>query len=270
MKFGTLQNVLRQPLETVFDTAADLGFDGVELDWLNAEDIRTGALSPERRAGIKSAADIAGVEISSVAAHFLNGGGLAQAEHEAAALQIIREGIQLCENLGAKVLLVPFFGSAEFEDADEPRLIANLKALAPDAEAFGVSLGIETARPGAKMRHVFEAVNSPKIGSYWDMANCWSVGYNGINDLRQLAGHIVQVHAKEWSGPRQTRIKGQYPGLNHVAFGDGDVPVPETLQTLRDIGYDGYIVLETGAFGTPEASAAAALAVLKGASPSEA
>jgi sugar phosphate isomerase/epimerase len=269
MKFGTLQSVLRAPLETVFDTAAQIGFDGVELDWHSPEEARTGSLSPNRRSGIKAAANIAGIEICSVAAHFLNGGGIAQAGHEAAAMEVLREGIQLCENLGARVLLVPFFGDAEFGDADEPRLIANLKALALDAEAFGVSLGVETTRPGARMRHILEAVGSPKIGSYWDMANCWSVGYNGVSDLRQLAGHVVQVHAKEWSGPRQPRIPGQYPGLNQVAFGEGDVPVEDTLKTLHDIGYDGYIVLETGCFGSPEASAAAALDLLKNASPSK-
>jgi len=40
MKYGTLQGVLAQPLEMVFETAARLGFAGVELDWNALDEAR--------------------------------------------------------------------------------------------------------------------------------------------------------------------------------------------------------------------------------------
>ena len=50
MKFGTLQSVLREPLPRVFGVAAELGFDGVELDWHDAAEARQGGtLGPEQR-----------------------------------------------------------------------------------------------------------------------------------------------------------------------------------------------------------------------------
>src|SRR5687767_14699458 len=112
MKFGTLQGVLGEPLETVFETAARLGFEGVELDWNAAEDAQgEGRFGPAQRGPLKSRAGQAGVEIPSVAAHFLNRGGLGSgdAASQQAGLEAVRAGIELCADLGARVLLVPFF-----------------------------------------------------------------------------------------------------------------------------------------------------------------
>src|SRR5260370_39155763 len=81
MKFGTVQGVLAQPLETVFETAARLGFDGVELDWNALEDARgEGRFGPAQRGAIKERAARAGGEIPSVAAAFLNRGGVGSPE----------------------------------------------------------------------------------------------------------------------------------------------------------------------------------------------
>ncbi|MDE0631444.1 MAG: hypothetical protein OXH73_08065, partial [Caldilineaceae bacterium] len=95
MKFGTLQNVIEQPLSTVFAVATELGFEGVELDWYDFSEAQQGGpLSPENRAIIRQAAANAGVEIPSVAAHFLNQGGLADAEKEEFGLDAVRTGIR--------------------------------------------------------------------------------------------------------------------------------------------------------------------------------
>src|SRR5260370_6189834 len=118
MKFGTVQGVLAQPLETVFETAARLGFDGVELDWNALEDARgEGRFGPAQRGAIRERAARAGVESPSVAAHFLNRGGLGSPEAgvQQMGLEAVRAGIALCADLGARVLLVPFFGPGELK-----------------------------------------------------------------------------------------------------------------------------------------------------------
>src|SRR3954452_10096713 len=112
MKFGTLQGVLGESLETVFATAARLGFDGVELDWgAPAEAQGEGKLGLGQRAALRERARQAGGEVASVAAHFLNGGGLGSedAAVQQSGLEAVRAGIELCGDLGARVLLVPFF-----------------------------------------------------------------------------------------------------------------------------------------------------------------
>ena len=133
MKFGTLVSVLGEPLTTVFDTAARLGFDGVELDWSAVEDARgDGCFGPAQRGVLKERAKRAGVEIPSVCAHFLNRGGLGSSDKavQQAGLEAVRAGIGLCADLGARVLLVPFFGSVELEEgAATWQLARHLKSL---------------------------------------------------------------------------------------------------------------------------------------------
>ena len=154
MKFGTLQNVIEEPLTSVFAVAADLGFDGVELDWNDLATARPGGpLGPENRRALRQAAEEAGVEIPSVAAHFLKQGGLADpsSEKQAFGLEAVRAGIALCADLGAGYLLVPFFGPATLANgAAVTRLVENLKRLAPEAAAAAITLAIEHTLPGIR------------------------------------------------------------------------------------------------------------------------
>lgn len=269
MKFGTLQGVLGQPLETVFETAARLGFDGVELDWSALEDAHgEGPLGPGRRAGHKQRAERAGVEIPSIAAHFLNRGGLGSPDAGAqqAGLEAVRAGIALCADLGARVLLVPFFGAGELKGGDDVNQVAgHLKTLAPEAEARGVRLGIESTLPARADAALVDAVGSPAVGSYWDMGNAMWLGYDDVEEIETLGSRIAAVHAKEFAGPPRTS-PDSYHGLNAKPLGEGGVPLAAVIDALRRTGYEqrhGYITLETGAFGDPLGAAEKALKVLK-------
>ncbi|MYC96612.1 MAG: sugar phosphate isomerase/epimerase [Caldilineaceae bacterium SB0661_bin_32] len=268
MKLGTLQNVVEQPLSTVFAVASELGFEGVELDWYDFAEAQTGGpLAPENRATIQRAASRAGVEIPSVAAHFLNHGGLADTEKEGFGLDAVRTGIGLCTDLGATFLLVPFFGPAMMTDEEAvSRLEKNLRLLAPEAEAAGVTLAIEHTLRGDETAALLDRVDSSSIGDYWDMANCMGLGYDPLEEIAQLGRHIVRVHAKEYhqgGAPPGTPEEPHFDGLNTKPFGQGDVPVPAVLSALQQNGYDGYVVLETGKFDDARRSAKAALSLLQ-------
>jgi L-ribulose-5-phosphate 3-epimerase len=264
MKFGSLQGILGEPLDSVFDVAKTLGFDGVELDWHSLDDATTGQFAKSQRAELRRRAQNAGVEIPSVAAHFLNSGGIAANDETTrrSGLRAVQTGIELCRDLSARVLLVPFFGPAEIVDEDgKKHLVESARKLAPIAQSANVKLGIEGALRGDEMAQLLSEIGSPFIGSYWDMANCMSIGFDPLEEVQQLQSHIVQVHAKEFKGEARTRAY-EYPNLNTVPFGSGDVPICAVLKKLRSVGYDGYIVLETGSFDDAKASARDALRVL--------
>ncbi len=56
MKFGAMQSVLGEPLPDAFAVAAELGFDGMEVDWNDPADAREGgSLGPERRESLRDA-----------------------------------------------------------------------------------------------------------------------------------------------------------------------------------------------------------------------
>lgn len=274
MKIGTLQNVIEQPLDTLFTVAVQLGFDGVELDWSDPDWAQPGGrLAPDNRPTIRRAAAEAGVEIPSVAAHFLSRGGITLEETEAFGLEVIRTGIELCVDLGARYLLVPFFSAAEIKGiATVSRLVKNLQQLAPDAEAAGVILAIEHTMPAELTAEVLDNVDSSNIGNYWDMGNSMALGADPLEEIAHLGSRIARVHAKEYhqgSDSPGSRYALHFDGLNRKPFGQGDVPVPAVLDALRQVGYDDYIVLETGKFDDPAGSAQAALKYLRMLTPAQ-
>lgn len=270
MNYGTMQNVLNADIGAVCHQAAALGYTSVELDWNNAADaLPGGRMSPSMRDMITKNAAMNDITIASVAAHFLNAGNIASADPAvvARAMRDIRRGIQLCADIGARVLLVPFFYDADIIGADGmTRVVRNLRVLAPDATAAGVILGVESTLSAADNLALVQAVESPAVRIYWDMANGMAVGYDPVADARALAPVICQVHAKEFvrdGGPSGTRTHPRFDKLNAAALGSGDVPLREVLAALRAGGFTGHIICETGRYGTVQASAAADLAALQ-------
>lgn len=270
MKFGTMQNVLNEPAERVFVVAAELGFDGVELNWADRNDAADGGpLAKSRRAAIKTAADKAGMQISSICADFLNPTNLAhpEAAKRNFAKAAISQGIELAADLGAPLMLIPFFGPNVYSPAGKERLANDLRAIGEEAAIRHVKIAIEHSMSGADAARLLSHVNSPWVGDYWDMANGLCFSYSPPQDLEALKGHLFQVHAKEYhftDGQHGTPDKPRYDPINRKPFGQGDVPVKEIFAVLKGIGYDGWIVLETGAFGDHKKSAKAALELLKG------
>lgn len=270
MQIGTLQNVLNEPLGSSFYHAGRLGFECIELDWhAPADALPGGVMSPSMRLMMQKTARYNGVAIQSVAAHFLNNGGIASADAAvvSAGMLNIRRGIELCASIGASVLLVPFFFHGEIVGDDGiARLTDNLARLASDAASAGVKLGIENTLTAAQNATIVDAVNSPFVGVYWDMANGVACGYDAIADVHTLGKRLVQVHAKEFKhdgGVRGTRAKPRFDLLNATPLGQGDIPVPGVIAALKAVGYTSAIVLETGDFGNHHASAQAACAYLK-------
>ena len=51
--------------------------------------------------------------------------------------------------------------------------------------------------------------------------------------------HVVDTHIKD-----SCVTDGEQDGYRYCLLGEGDVPVPDTLQVLHAGGYDGYLTLE--------------------------
>jgi sugar phosphate isomerase/epimerase len=164
MHFGTMQSVLKCDIGEVFHRAAALGYSSVELDWNSPADaLPGGRMSPSMRDMIRMTARTNGITIASVAAHFLNAANIANDNPAAVAAAVlnIKRGIALCADIGAKVLLVPFFYDADIiGTAGIDRLVRTLQTLAPDAEQAGVVLGIESTLSAADNLAVVNAVGS--------------------------------------------------------------------------------------------------------------
>jgi inosose dehydratase len=117
----------------------------------------------------------------------------------------------------------------------------------------------------AETERLLSMTNPDILGLVFDTGH-WSFGGGDpIEGLRKHADRIWHVHFKDhdpavarqsreqdWDGPTSVG-KGIFPEL-----GQGDVDFPAVLETLKSIGYDGWIVVEQDVLpgmGTPKASA---------------
>ena len=237
MKYGAMQYLLGVQ-EPLFETARAMGLDGVELGYGEDNDLTT---VPAKRAVTKGFAAAAGVLVPSLCIGCLNRGGLSSDDatvHDRA-LELIHGSLDAAVELGATVILVPFFfKAAPHTEVELQRVVDGLRAVAPEAERRGLTLAYEGELPAASMIELLDRIDSPAVKDYYDVGNAVWLGFDPLAEIRQLGDRIAQVHFKEFDQK-----------LNACPLGEGQVPVAEACDALREIGYDGWVVLETGTFG---------------------
>jgi L-ribulose-5-phosphate 3-epimerase len=255
MKFGTRTQVLKQPTEQVFHEAKRLGFDGLEFDL--ARDYTTDILwTGEGRQRLLDLAAETGVEVASVCLGALWGQTFASDNpaDRARATEIVTEAAKFTPELGTRVILVPIVG---VEDQPNPvgvaRWIEGLRQCAPVAEETGAILALENvgrspARSAPEILSIVDAVGSPAVRVYYDVGNGTSFGFDATDELRQLGDKVAQVHIK---GARAAQLWEDTLDMTAVA------------RTLKQIGYDGYLVFETKATDDPSEGAGRNLQMLK-------
>ncbi|MDE0423790.1 MAG: sugar phosphate isomerase/epimerase [Candidatus Poribacteria bacterium] len=244
MKVGIRDGMLPVSFEESFQKAKEIGFDGVEV--CMGVNYREHLLWQDGGIDkVNSLAEAAGVEIPSLspggftAYSFMHPTDSTRSEG-IAKLQYLAE---TAPQLGAKVILVPFFGNGKIEDdhIDAPRFIDGLKAAAETAEKYGISLAVESTLSAEQHQRIIDNVGSSAVGVYYDMGNATGFGYDSPAEIRSLGSAISQMHIKDTSG-------------NHA--GEGDVDFPAVFDATHAIGYDSWFVLETPGKDDPVASAA--------------
>jgi sugar phosphate isomerase/epimerase len=129
-----------------------------------------------------------------------------------------------------KVILVPFFGKGDLkgDTAGIDAAVAALKRLAPKAEAKGVVLALESWLGAAENIEILNRVGSPAVRVYYDVANSQDSGHPILDEIRRLAGRIVEFHAKDTKD----------------LYGKGSIDFPAVRKVMEDIGYSGWLVME--------------------------
>jgi len=209
--------------------AREIGLDGVEVS-VNfpgpGQQLRDPAVQREYKAALKRE----GVSAPSLALGVLNSVPL---KSEPKAAIWLSDSIDAARALGAKVILVAFFGDGDIEmekTAEINRVVDVLKELAPRAEKAKVILGLENTLSAADNLRLLERVGSEWVQVYYDF---WNSAYEGRDvpaEIRLLSKHICQVHLKNGDA---------------LLSAPGKVDFPACAQALREIDYRGWYVLET-------------------------
>ena len=129
-----------------------------------------------------------------------------------------------------------------------------LVALTEYAAARGVAVTLEDfdgfAQPFARMNQLLWFMkNVPGLRFTLDMGNFAFSDENVIQAAALLKDYIVHVHCKDRAV--NPAVCGTFcKGLGASPVGSGYIPIRELIAVLRDISYDGYLVIEH--FGAPD------------------
>ena len=223
----------------VVSTAKDLGYDGIELRGLANKEY----LPSTRSFSIENCNEIRlqleSLELSipclSTSAYIYDKNLQEKAQAE------MRDYINL-----APLLDTPFVRvladreAAPGKDVDEAVVLENLREISGLAEDKEVMILVETNGVFADSRRLaalMEKLDDPNIGVLWDIHHPYRFfGENPAETYKRLQDWICYVHIKD-----SLMENGK---VIYKMLGYGDIPLREALGSLRDAGYDGFIVLE--------------------------
>ena len=208
------------------------GFDGVEVSAGSPAD-ELDVNKPDTRIRYKEQMQQTGLPITSIMMGLFNQCPLATDPRASA---WIKQGIDAAKELKAKNILLAFFGKGDLLSGtqlkeDEFKAAAQrIKALAPYAKEAGVTLAIENYLNAEQNLRMLELIGDESVCLYYDVYNTGKTKkYDSPTEIRQLKGRMAQVHYK--NGPQ---------------YLDEDKPHFEAVSVaLKDIGYKGWITLET-------------------------
>ena len=138
-------------------------------------------------------------------------------------------------------------------------MIEALAACAAHAESIGVTVGFENIdyepwRPlhgtSAQCRQIIEQVDSPALRFILDACAALFVDEHPVEMLKALAPYLVHVHLKNsrpvMPGEKVQRTRATVSGvtLTGTVLDGGLVEIPAVLDELKEIGYDGYLMIE--------------------------
>ena len=227
--------------------AKEAGFQGIELALSETGEVSLESSEKELLA-IKAHAANTGIELPSLATGLYWSYALTSENktNREKAKEIVKKQLETAAVLGSDTILVvpgavgvDFIPDAEVVSYDKAydNALQALKELKTTAESYKISIGIENVwnkflLSPLEMRDFIDKIDSPYVGSYFDVGN---VLYSGYPEqwIRILGNRIKKVHFKDYR-----RSVGTLSGF--VDLLAGDVNYPEVMKAFEEICYDDY------------------------------
>ena len=231
--------------------AKDAGFEGIELD-VSGDGPITLDSDEDAIAAIGSLAADSGLTLSGLATgmYWEFNPASENAESRAQAKEVLEKQIRVASQLGiGAVLVVPGSVGADFIPGCEEvsydkvwdRATEFISNALPLAKELGVDIGIENVwnkflLSPLEMSRFIDQFDDAHVGSYFDVGNVLATGYPE-HWIRILKDRIRRVHVKDYR-----RAVGSVDGF--VDLLSGDVNWPAVVQSLKSIGYSGWVAAE--------------------------
>ena len=247
-------NVWSFPAGTIKDTltlAKAAGFEGVELA-LGAEGELSLTSTDREVTEVRKMAEDLGLSLYSLSSGLCWDYRLSDDDPalRRKAKDMIRRQLEVAKLLGADTILaLPGVVNVEFScpekkvayDVVYERALEGISALAKEAEAIGVSIGLENVwnkflLSPMEMRDFIDRIGSPYVGSYLDIGNTLYCGYPE-DWIRILGRRIKKVHFKDY----RMQAGGLHGFVDLLA---GDVDYPEVMRAFAEVGYNDWVSAE--------------------------
>jgi L-ribulose-5-phosphate 3-epimerase len=208
--------------------AKTIGFEGVEVSFgRKPGGDRLPLDNPEVIARYLEAVKATGVGIAGTCLDILH---VNCVKNDKLGAKWIHDAIPVTARLKAHVMLLPFFGKcAATTDAEMMYVADVLKEIAPEARKAKIFLGLENTISAENNARIMDRVASRHLQVYYDVGNATFAGFDPVREIRWLGkNRICQIHLKD---------RGY--------LGEGKIDFPACLKAINDIGYKGYLNLET-------------------------
>lgn len=227
----------------ILSRVADMGAEAIELV-VDAEH-NTAEILIDRRDELSRVAADLGLAIPSVGTTLFwqYNLGSQDADNCKKGIELMRDGARVSASYGADVFLV--VAAQQEPDTEYGRTyetaVRSVREGADFAADLGITIGIENVKtsfigsPG-EFAQFLDDVDHPSVKAYVDFGNGAMTGPSyPENWITAVRGRIASVHCKDYD-----RILDAW-----VACGQGSLDWDAVFAALRDVGYDGYIHVET-------------------------
>ncbi len=243
---------LRQPPKQGMQTAARLGYGGLELNTTRG-DLDAARLSTSALRHVRSYLNGLGLALPALDSQIRSGGltDPARAEEQVAKT---RQVLELAPKLAVPVVTT-VLGHLP-DDPDSPqRTIAleSLRALADHADLTGTCLAVDGAGvEPALLAELIHQIDCPLVRVCYDPGEMVMHGRDAVAGLDALGEFVAASHLRDaMRGSARTAGRETAPGLGQVDF-------EALFQALADGGYDGPHVVRRSEASDPVADLAAA------------
>ncbi len=231
MKLGIRLESLGLPLRRGLAEAARLGVTGVQVDAVG--DLAPNNLSQTGRREFRHLLRGHNLELTALGCPLRR--GLDTAENLQPRIEHVRQVMALSFELGPRLVVVQAGKARE----DSAMLQEALLALGQHGDRCGAVLALETGlEDGEALARFLGRFDTGGLGVNFDPANLLINGFDPYASARALRGRIVHAHAKDARSASANRAAGEVP------LGHGDLDWLKMLETLTEVEYRGWLVVE--------------------------
>jgi sugar phosphate isomerase/epimerase len=147
--------------------------------------------------------------------------------------QMIQDCIETCKGLGVNVAFLPLGVRGDLVKYPQLRgpIVERLKAAGQLAAQAGLIIGVETSLDAAGEAELLEQIGSPAVKIYFNVANAVKNKRDVCGELKTLGKErICQIHCTNEDG--------------FLLQDDPQVDMPRIRQTLDELAWSGWLVLE--------------------------